>query len=106
MRQSGTSAGRWGRVEDVSLSALYMCSPAASWITATQLTVDGGQTHGARGIVEMKNAIDAKSNREKAAFSETVRENVNCARRNARRLMPGGLCPNTSTADLWAELPG
>ena len=65
VRQSGTPAGRWGRVEDISLAAVYMCSPAASWITATRLTIDGGQTHGARGFVEMKNAIDEKSQNEK-----------------------------------------
>jgi hypothetical protein len=60
--------GRWGRVEDVSLAAVYFCSPAASWITATRLTIDGGQTHGARGFVEAKNFIDEKSRAQKEEF--------------------------------------
>ena len=36
--------GRWGRPEDVAAAALFLCSPAASWITGTVLVVDGGQT--------------------------------------------------------------
>jgi 2-deoxy-D-gluconate 3-dehydrogenase len=36
--------GRWGRVEDVAGAALFLCSPAASFITGSVLIVDGGQT--------------------------------------------------------------
>ena len=36
--------GRWGRVEDVAAAALFLCSPAASFITGTVLVIDGGQT--------------------------------------------------------------
>jgi NAD(P)-dependent dehydrogenase (short-subunit alcohol dehydrogenase family) len=36
--------GRWGRVEDVAAAALYLCSPAASFVTGTVLVIDGGQT--------------------------------------------------------------
>jgi NAD(P)-dependent dehydrogenase (short-subunit alcohol dehydrogenase family) len=36
--------GRWGTPEDVAQAALFLCSPAASWITGTVLVVDGGQT--------------------------------------------------------------
>jgi NAD(P)-dependent dehydrogenase (short-subunit alcohol dehydrogenase family) len=36
--------GRWGTVEEVADAALFLCSPAASFITGTTLVVDGGQT--------------------------------------------------------------
>jgi NAD(P)-dependent dehydrogenase (short-subunit alcohol dehydrogenase family) len=36
--------GRWGRPEDVAAAALFLCAPAASYITGAVLVVDGGQT--------------------------------------------------------------
>lgn len=36
--------GRWGTPEDVAAAALFLCSPAASFITGSVLVVDGGQT--------------------------------------------------------------
>jgi NAD(P)-dependent dehydrogenase (short-subunit alcohol dehydrogenase family) len=36
--------GRWGKPEDVAGAALFLCSPAASFITGAVLIVDGGQT--------------------------------------------------------------
>jgi NAD(P)-dependent dehydrogenase (short-subunit alcohol dehydrogenase family) len=36
--------GRWGQPEDVAGAALFLCSPAASFITGAVLIVDGGQT--------------------------------------------------------------
>lgn len=36
--------GRWGRAEDVAGAALFLCSPAAGFITGSVLIVDGGQT--------------------------------------------------------------
>jgi NAD(P)-dependent dehydrogenase (short-subunit alcohol dehydrogenase family) len=36
--------GRWGKPEDVAGAALFLCSPAASFITGTVLIIDGGQT--------------------------------------------------------------
>jgi NAD(P)-dependent dehydrogenase (short-subunit alcohol dehydrogenase family) len=35
--------GRWGRVEEVAAAALFLCSPAASFITGATVVVDGGQ---------------------------------------------------------------
>jgi NAD(P)-dependent dehydrogenase (short-subunit alcohol dehydrogenase family) len=36
--------GRWGTPDDVAGAALFMCSPAASFITGSVLVLDGGQT--------------------------------------------------------------
>src|SRR5438093_2886041 len=38
---SSIPLGRWGHPEDVAAAALFLCSPAASWITGTVLVVDG-----------------------------------------------------------------
>jgi 7-alpha-hydroxysteroid dehydrogenase len=37
-----TPMGRLGTVEDVALAALYLCSPASSWVTGKIFEVDGG----------------------------------------------------------------
>jgi 7-alpha-hydroxysteroid dehydrogenase len=37
-----TPMGRLGEPEDIALAALYLCSPAASWVTGPVLCVDGG----------------------------------------------------------------
>jgi NAD(P)-dependent dehydrogenase (short-subunit alcohol dehydrogenase family) len=36
--------GRWGRPEEIAGPALFLCSPAASFITGSVLVADGGQT--------------------------------------------------------------
>ncbi len=36
--------GGWGRVEDIGALALYLCSDAASFMTGTDLVIDGGWT--------------------------------------------------------------
>ncbi len=37
-----TPMGRWGRAEDVAGAAVFLCSPAAAFITGVTLPVDGG----------------------------------------------------------------
>jgi NAD(P)-dependent dehydrogenase (short-subunit alcohol dehydrogenase family) len=36
--------GRWGKIEELSDAVLFLVSPAASYITATTLVVDGGSS--------------------------------------------------------------
>ena len=40
--QSDDPEGRIGEVEDIALMALYLASPAASWVTGKIFEVDGG----------------------------------------------------------------
>ena len=37
-----TTAGRWGRSEDIAGAYLFLASPAASYITGSVIAVDGG----------------------------------------------------------------
>ncbi|WP_141727860.1 SDR family oxidoreductase, partial [Thermogemmatispora onikobensis] len=39
--------GRWGQADDVVAAALFLTSPAASFITGQVLIVDGGEVIGA-----------------------------------------------------------
>ena len=39
---SGTPAGRWGKPEDLSGTAIFLASPASNFITGASICVDGG----------------------------------------------------------------
>jgi NAD(P)-dependent dehydrogenase (short-subunit alcohol dehydrogenase family) len=39
---SSIPVGRWGKVEDIGTLAAYLCSEAASFITGTDILIDGG----------------------------------------------------------------
>lgn len=46
---TGLPLGRLGQGEDIAHAALYLCSDAASFVTGTDLVVDGGRQRGQRG---------------------------------------------------------
>ena len=37
-----TPMGRWGQPQDIASAALFLCSPAAAFITGAIINVDGG----------------------------------------------------------------
>jgi NAD(P)-dependent dehydrogenase (short-subunit alcohol dehydrogenase family) len=41
---SRTPAGRWGKPEEIGSLVLYLCSPAAAFVTGTDILIDGGWT--------------------------------------------------------------
>ncbi len=65
--------GRWGRVSDIANTVLFVTSEAASFITATNIVVDGGQWHGTSGFYHsLKDVVASKSNEEKKSFKGGV----------------------------------
>eukprot|EP00939_MAST-03C_sp_MAST-3C-sp1_P004688 g4688.t1 len=73
IRRDGIPAGRWGDVRDVAFAALFLCSPAATWITATRLVVDGGSVHRVRGFEQAKRVISKKSQDERGSHRGGVK---------------------------------
>jgi len=58
--------GRYGEVEDIAMTALFLLSDAASYITATTVVVDGGTWHGSHSVYHsMKDLISKKKDTEK-----------------------------------------
>ncbi len=42
--KANIASGRFGTAEEVANAVVFLCSPAASWITGVSLNVDGGQS--------------------------------------------------------------
>lgn len=57
--------GRYGAVGDIANMALYLASPAGSFITATTLVVDGGNWHGHDKFYSMKSTVKKLMNEQK-----------------------------------------
>jgi len=58
--------GRYGEVEDVGMTALFLASDAATWITATTVVVDGGNWHKSGMMFHgLKNIISRRKDQEK-----------------------------------------
>jgi NAD(P)-dependent dehydrogenase (short-subunit alcohol dehydrogenase family) len=43
-RMEATPLGRFGRPEDIAMGCLYLASDEASWVTGSELVIDGGMT--------------------------------------------------------------
>ncbi len=39
-----TPLGRFGRPSDIAMGCLYLASDEASWVTGSELVIDGGMT--------------------------------------------------------------
>lgn len=52
--------GRYGQTDDIANAAMFLASPAGSFITAETLVVDGGQWHGTSPMYHKMKAMLAK----------------------------------------------
>jgi hypothetical protein len=65
--------GRWGTVEDISNTVLFISSDGGANITATNIVVDGGHWHGTSGFYHgLKDLVSAKSDEERKSFKGGV----------------------------------
>jgi len=62
----GEPLERFGDPDDVSYTAIFLATNAASYITATTIVVDGGNWHGThQGYIKMKELVTSKKDAEK-----------------------------------------
>ncbi len=67
--------GRFGTVDDVANTALFVCSSAGSYISATEIVVDGGHQHDTVGrYLKAKEIIQQKSSQEKSSHSGGIKK--------------------------------
>jgi len=67
--------GRYGTVEDIANAALFVCSPAGSYVNATTIVVDGGQWHDAsRAYLIGKEVVKRASQKEKATHKGGIKK--------------------------------
>jgi peroxisomal 2,4-dienoyl-CoA reductase len=67
--------GRWGEISDIAHTALFVASPAGSFITMEQIVVDGGQWHGtSAGYRAGKKHIQKKRVDETSSEARAERE--------------------------------
>ena len=69
--------GRYGTVDDIANTAMFVASDAGSFITATQIVVDGGHWHGvASDFSMMKKFIKTKSGAERDDKDKRIADNM------------------------------
>lgn len=59
--------GRWGEVSDIAYTALFLATPAGSYITAEQIVVDGGNWHGTSAYHQRGKAIGKHKTRDESS---------------------------------------
>eukprot|EP00755_Sulcionema_specki_P005495 Sspe_Gene.32917::Locus_16113_Transcript_1_1_Confidence_1.000_Length_1948::g.32917::m.32917/K13237/DECR2; peroxisomal 2,4-dienoyl-CoA reductase len=62
--------GRYGETQDIANVALFLASPAASWITSTTIAIDGANWHAAGPFLVAKDRIRKAMQAQRAAHQK------------------------------------